>query len=280
MQDSNITKKKSWPIVVGVLVFVLAIGLAAAFAWYYYAIMLPAQLAKQEEVTINHMQAIARAMLAYYDTHDHFPPAFTPDAKRRPLTSWRVSLLPFLEEEALAQQYDDQQPWDSPANRKHAETTPKPFQGPLADCLPGQTPFCVVVGPDTMFTGNKIKGQLVPTFYDPYTNKPQPPVRLQGTQYEDCLDGTVNTLLFYADLEHPVTWSEPTDVSPETFIARYSKQDLQQKRLYVAFVSGDVVRITKIDPQNILNLLNRHDGESVEYEKIDLQEDPLAIPTN
>lgn len=280
MEEINVTRKKSWPIVVGGLGCVLTLALISVFAWYYVSIMLPAQLAKQEEVTINHMKVIARAMLAYCDTYDHFPPAFTADSKSSPLTSWRVSLLPFLEEEALAQQYDDQQPWDSPANRKFAETTPKPFQGPLANCLDGQTPFCVVVGPDTMFTGNKIRGQLVPTFYDPYNKKPKPPIRIGGTDYFDCLDGTVNTLLFYADLEHPVTWSEPADVSPESFLTRYSNHDLQEKRLYVALVSGDVVRITKIDPQNILNLLNRHDGKSVEFEETSLQEDPLAIPAN
>ena len=47
---------------------------------------------------------------------NHFPPAviFGPDGK--PWHSWRVLILPYLEENELYNAYDFSQPWDSPRN--------------------------------------------------------------------------------------------------------------------------------------------------------------------
>ncbi|MDR0706205.1 MAG: DUF1559 domain-containing protein [Planctomycetaceae bacterium] len=45
----------------------------------------------------NHLQQIALACQAYKDTYGSYPPAFVTDTEGKPLYSWRVLILPFLE---------------------------------------------------------------------------------------------------------------------------------------------------------------------------------------
>ena len=57
------------------------------------------------------------AMHNYHDVHKRFPTVATYDAQKKPLLSWRVSVLPFLEQQALYEKFRQDEPWDSPHNR-------------------------------------------------------------------------------------------------------------------------------------------------------------------
>ena len=46
------------------------------------------------------------------------PPAYVADASGRPMHSWRVLILPFLDQQSLYNQYDFREPWDGPHNIK------------------------------------------------------------------------------------------------------------------------------------------------------------------
>src|SRR5271168_5107175 len=45
----------------------------------------------------NHLKQLALAMHNYHDQYGSFPPAYIADKNGRPMHSWRVLLLPFLE---------------------------------------------------------------------------------------------------------------------------------------------------------------------------------------
>ena len=45
----------------------------------------------------NHLKQLALAMHNYHDKYGSFPPAYIADKNGRPMHSWRVLLLPFLE---------------------------------------------------------------------------------------------------------------------------------------------------------------------------------------
>src|SRR5262249_43433272 len=46
----------------------------------------------------NNLKQLALAMWNYHDTYGHFPAAATYDKNGKPLLSWRVELLPFLDQ--------------------------------------------------------------------------------------------------------------------------------------------------------------------------------------
>jgi hypothetical protein len=128
---------------------------------------------------------IALAIHSYYDDHGELPPAVVTDKAGKPLYSWRVMLLPYLEQDALYKQFRLDQAWDSPHNKKLAVETPMPFS--IGDDGPGLTCFQVLVGPGTAFE--------------------RPGLKFKG----DFPDGTSNTILV-VEAKEPVPWSKPVDL--------------------------------------------------------------------
>ena len=64
------------------------------------------------------LKQIAVALHSYHDTYHSFPPAYTVDEDGYPLHSWRVLLLPFLEENDLYKKIRLDEPWNSEHNRQ------------------------------------------------------------------------------------------------------------------------------------------------------------------
>ena len=65
----------------------------------------------------NQLKQLTLAMDNYHDVHGHYPPPYTQDDDGQPLHSWRTLLLPDIEEQALYQKINLNEPWDSPANK-------------------------------------------------------------------------------------------------------------------------------------------------------------------
>ena len=83
---------------------------ACLFLALLVALLLPAIQAPREVVTparcVNNMRHIGIALQNYHDTYKSFPPAYVADENGRPMHSWRVLILPFLEENGLYEKYD------------------------------------------------------------------------------------------------------------------------------------------------------------------------------
>ena len=60
----------------------------------------------------------------------YLPPLYSMNADGKPLHSWRVYLLPFLEQTALYDQIRLNEPWDSPHNKQFHDMMPAVFQCP------------------------------------------------------------------------------------------------------------------------------------------------------
>jgi hypothetical protein len=101
----------------------------------------------------NNMKAIALAMHNYHDTYGSFPPAYIPDENGKPMHSWRVLILPMLDQQFLYSQYDFDQPWDSPANRSVMDRMPAIYGCPSSPDAKGNTtppssvPIAYLTGP-------------------------------------------------------------------------------------------------------------------------------------
>lgn len=104
----------------------------------------------------NSLTQIALAMHNYAHRYGTFPPAYIADSRGKPIHSWRVLLLPFLEDEKLYREYSFDEPWDGPNNRKlHQKTVHayRCFSDTGAKNDPTMTSYVVVTGPHTAFPG-------------------------------------------------------------------------------------------------------------------------------
>ena len=118
--------------------------------------MVAARRAARRQVCFNNLKQIGLAMHNYYEKHKTFPPAASRDDQGRLLLSWRVQLLPYLEEPALYEQFHQDEPWDSPHNRQLIAQMPKIFRCPSAAALePGKTTYVLPIGPGTVWSGER-----------------------------------------------------------------------------------------------------------------------------
>jgi hypothetical protein len=102
----------------------------------------------------NNLRQIALAMANYNDTYHCYPPAYVADGAGRPMHSWRVLLLPFLEFPEIYKDYRFDEPWDGPHNRLLPNFVSQIYQCPADKNRSkdsAETDYVVVVGPNTVF---------------------------------------------------------------------------------------------------------------------------------
>src|SRR5262249_30419081 len=105
--------------------------------------------------TANNLKQIALAMHNYHSTYNHFPPHAIYSKDGRPLLSWRVLLLPYLEQDAVFKQFKLDEPWDGPHNKKLLAHMPKVFADPNVHTTQPETVYQAFVGPRAIFDGKK-----------------------------------------------------------------------------------------------------------------------------
>jgi hypothetical protein len=67
----------------------------------------------------NNLKQMALSILSFNDTYRRLPPAAICDKiTGKPLLSWRVILLPYLEQKPLFDEFKLDEPWDGPNNKK------------------------------------------------------------------------------------------------------------------------------------------------------------------
>jgi prepilin-type processing-associated H-X9-DG protein len=137
---------------------------------------------------ISHLKILGLALLSYEKDNGSFPPAYIADRNGKPLHSWRVLILPYLDRKDLYEKYRFDEPWNGVHNRRLAQLIPKEFQCPT-DHAPGSetTDYLAVVGPNTVWPeGN-------------------------GLRLSDF--GTRGTILLVEVADSGVSWLEPRDLS-------------------------------------------------------------------
>ena len=112
-----------------------------------------ARAAARQARQMNNMKQIALAMIMYEEIHNYFPPAAI-ERNGKPLLSWRVAILPFLEEDALYKQFHLDESWDSPHNREVAKKMPSVFQSPDSPSN-GKTRVMLFTGKGAAFDGGR-----------------------------------------------------------------------------------------------------------------------------
>jgi prepilin-type processing-associated H-X9-DG protein len=151
----------------------------------------------------NYLKQIGIALHNYHDANGVLPIHATGangqamrNTTDKPLLSWRVAILPYIEQNNLYQQFKLNEPWDSPNNKKLIEQMPKIF-APGKPGKPGYTHLQMVVGPGAMQA---------------------------GSSFVKITDGTSNTFAVVEAAE-PVIWTKPDDV----MLGKEPPKDLKKK---------------------------------------------------
>ncbi len=151
-------RKMSTGLIVAIVVISCCLPVFCCTGAVGVALFLPAVQAAREAARriqcSNNMKQIGLALHTYHTIHRSFPPAYLPDEDGRPMHSWRVLILPYLEQERLYDQYRFDEPWNSPHNSSLAVLMPSVFRcpsDPLADET--TTSYAMVVGPEAFSPG-------------------------------------------------------------------------------------------------------------------------------
>ena len=157
--------------------------------------MTPAEKAKVEAAAMrtnsaNNLKQIGVAFHTYHDYNKFVPlhAIYSKDDKT-PLLSWRVAILPYLEQQTLYEQFKLDQPWDSEHNKKLIPLMPKVYAAAVeSKKKEGMTYWQVFTGQDCLFDG---------------------PKKMKWIQ--SVGDGLSNTIMVIEGAE-PVFWTKPADL--------------------------------------------------------------------
>lgn len=143
---------------------------------------------------MNSLKQIALGMHNFYDVYGHFPPQSLTDAKGKRMLSWRVMILPYLDQAPLYNEFHLDESWNSAHNIKLVAKMPAIYKSTASTGEkqePGKTRF---VAPLTL---NSTFGRVGP-----------------AVRFQDITDGTSNTLLVVeASSDKAVTWTKPEDLT-------------------------------------------------------------------
>jgi hypothetical protein len=196
--------------------------------------------AAQDAQSTNNLKQIGLALHSYHDANGGLPPQTICDKKGKPLLSWRVAILPYIEQENLYKQFKLDEPWDSEHNIKLAEVKVKVFM------LPGEKVEKLTLTPYRCFFGNGAA-------FD----------RLKMTKLTDFRDGTSNTLMV-AEAAESVVWTKPDDLefSPKKDMKELLR--LSRDRITVLYGDGSVRRLNKSVAESTIKLLiQKSDGQVI-----------------
>ncbi len=162
------------------------------------ALMLPAVQKVREAASrtqgANNLKQLGIAMHNYHDANGKMATNIY-DKNGKPILSWRVHMLPYIEQGPLYQQFKLDEPWDSENNKKLIEKMPKIFEVPNAKpTKPGMTYYQGI---------SCAKGTSPRAFF---INDP-----LARTSFANITDGTSNSIMI-AEAAEAVIWTKPDDL--------------------------------------------------------------------
>ena len=212
------------------------------------ALLLPAvqkvRMAASRTQDMNNLKQMALAIHNYASTYRDLPSAAICDKNGRPLLSWRVTILPYIEQEHLYRQFKLDEPWDSEHNKKLIPLMPMLYtipNGPKSG--PGETHYRVFVGGGALFELDK------------------------KVKFSQITDGTSNTVMI-VETADSVVWTKPEDIPYDAKKALPRFADFHgSRRFHVAFADGSV-RTLRLDlPEETLRgVITRDGGEAVQID--------------
>ena len=192
--------------------------------------------------SMNNMRMLGLALHNYEASMGQFPPAVVTDKDGKPLYSWRVLILPYIEQDAVYKAWKLDEPWDSPNNRRLSDLVIKTFCEPTEPPT-NRTHYRVFHGKGAMFNvakaGKPIAG---------------------GSRIAEIVDGTSNTLMI-VQTRDSAPWAAPDDIAYDPQKPLPALGLPGASTFLAGFADGSVRTLkTTIKPQNLHLLIQKSDG--------------------
>lgn len=189
------------------------------------------------------LKQLGIALHSYHDCFGHFPQNIA-DKDGKPLLSWRVHLLPFLEAEGLYKEFKQAEPWDSEHNKQLLERMPKALAPIRVKPLPGMTYYLGFDGKDAIFGKGK-------------------PVGINR-----IMDGCSNTAML-VEAGTGVPWTKPEDLPFDAAKDLPKLGGFFDGAFNVLLADGSVSRIKKNANASIIKLMvQMNDGQVIDIEAL------------
>ncbi|MEZ5941438.1 MAG: DUF1559 domain-containing protein [Planctomycetaceae bacterium] len=187
----------------------------------------------------------------YHEAYGSFPPAVVRDEQARPLYSWRVVLLPYLDQLELYKQFHLDEPWDSPHNLQFADQMPVTFHARTEPESKRFTNYVVISGEFTPFPHGGVRS------------------------LDDVLDDKGNTILASEITESDIVWSEPRDLDFDEMSLKLNDPDkhgissVAWRQPVAAMVDGSVRKLPQdVASEELLGLLTISGQENVTLDEL------------
>jgi hypothetical protein len=204
------------------------------------------EAARQNQGMVN-LKMMALAMHNHIDTYKTFPAAARMKKEGMPPHSWRVAILPFIEEDALYKQYKFDEPWDSEANKKVLAQMPQTYRAPNADPTSTNTSYVVPIIDKGIFVAETL---------------------LKGPGISKITDGLSNTVLII-ETETSIPWTKPEDLIIDATKPLPALGFAKSSTLNVAFADGAAYRLLKNPTMELLlPFLTASAGDTGEMDKL------------
>jgi hypothetical protein len=216
------------------------------------ALLLPAvqssRAAARRVQSTNNLKQIGLAMHNYASANHTFPPAYTADKNGKPLLSWRVMILPYMETGGLYEQFHLDEPWDSEHNKKLINKMPAGYRSPTSTVFgQGKTNYLTVRGKHTIFSGK-----------DP-------------NSFASIRDGMSNTIMTVEVSDaKAVIWTKPDDFEYDEQNPIKGLVGLQSGGFIAGLADGSVRFIpSSVTPRTLKNLFMRDDRQPIDWSEVD-----------
>ena len=237
--------------IAGLLTSVGGIFVSAALTVGGYYLYQWGEGGKARNISTNNFKQAGIASHAYHDANGSFPKPFcdetpgarppTRDSELSSKLSWRVTLLPYVEQMNLYTRFNRSDAWDSPANKPLSQTVIRQYTDSDTPLDPTTRLRCFY-GRGTMFELDRN-------------------VTLVGVT-----DGTSNTIVYVEGAEK-VTWSQFNEYKFDPNGPLPALGHPKRETFVAGLADGSVRHIRKtISPTTMKALITRDGGEVIAYD--------------
>jgi hypothetical protein len=204
--------------------------------------------ASRRKASQNSLRFLALAMHNYASARGRLPEAAICDKNGKPLLSWRVAILPYLEFDNLYRQFHFDEPWDSEHNKTLLKLMPKQFALP----------------------GDESKHEMPSTYYRVFVGNGAVFGWRRSPSFEQltAADGTAGTLLI-TEAADAVPWTKPEELE-------YDPKKQPKFGFHIGdhcnfvFADGSAGTLKKNVKERLLHsLIQWKDGQGVRQEDLD-----------
>ena len=196
------------------------------------------QTARYRATSLNNLKQLAFAVHSYTAANNELLPRNLVDKNGKPLLSWRIRLLPYLDQEELFKRFKADEPWDSENNLKLLDAMPKVYSSPRVFVKKmGFTVYQGFDGKDTAFeSSSRIKIGAI-------------------------ADGTSNTILM-VESSAAVPWTKPVDLpfDEKKDLPDFGKSFDGKPLVSLCDGSVRVLDLKKIKAETLKNAITTADG--------------------